>query len=214
MVRRTKAEAEQTRHAVLDAAERLFHAKGVSATSLSDIAAAAGVTRGAIYWHFKDKVDVFNAMMERVTLPLEDLVHAAVQNSQGRALEGLRAVIKSTMERMQSDAQFRHVFDITRNRAAYVAEMQPVHERLTRTRDAFLAHTQKALELDALAQGVALRLPLAQAAIILHSQIDGLIHFWLMSPGAFDLPTTGMAAFDVAVRGLGLEPPACAQIKR
>jgi TetR/AcrR family acrAB operon transcriptional repressor len=43
----------------------------VSRTSLSDIAAAAGTTRGAIYWHFKNKADVFNAMMDRVILPME-----------------------------------------------------------------------------------------------------------------------------------------------
>ena len=208
MVRRTKAEAEQTRHAVLDAAEHLFHAKGVSATSLSDIAAAAGVTRGAIYWHFRDKVDVFNSMMERVTLPLEELVNAAVNSSEGHALAGLRSVVLATMERIQHDEQVRHVFDITRNRAAYVAEMQPAHERLTRTRDAFIAHTQKALEREAQAQNAALLLPLAQAALVLHTQIDGMIHLWLMTPTAFDLPSLGMAAFDVAVRGLGLRPSA------
>jgi TetR/AcrR family acrAB operon transcriptional repressor len=205
MVRRTKAEAEQTRHAVLDAAEHLFHSKGVSATSLGDIAAAAGVTRGAIYWHFKDKVDVFNAMMERVTLPLEDLLGTAVNQSQGHALAGLRRVVGSTMARMQEDAQIRQVFDITRNRAAYVADMQPVHERLMRTRDAFIAHTQKALALEAAAQQRPLCLPLEQAALVLHTQIDGMIHLWLMEPAAFDLPSIGLAAFDVAVRGLGLE---------
>ena len=72
MVRRTKAEAEQTRHKLLDAAEQLFLQRGVSRTSLNDIAQAAGTTRGAIYWHFKDKADLFNAMMQRVTLPMEE----------------------------------------------------------------------------------------------------------------------------------------------
>ncbi|RZI93264.1 MAG: TetR family transcriptional regulator, partial [Rubrivivax sp.] len=72
MVRRTKEDALATRDRLLDAAEHLFQAKGVSRTSLNDIATAAGTTRGAIYWHFKDKADLFNAMMERVTLPLEE----------------------------------------------------------------------------------------------------------------------------------------------
>ena len=71
MARRTKADAQATRSSLLDAAEQLFQARGVSRTSLNDIALAAGTTRGAIYWHFKDKADLFNAMMERVTLPLE-----------------------------------------------------------------------------------------------------------------------------------------------
>src|SRR5438105_12336246 len=71
MVRRTKEEAQATRNRILDTAEMAFHEHGVSRTSLQDIAAAAGVTRGAIYWHFRDKGELFNAMMERVVLPLE-----------------------------------------------------------------------------------------------------------------------------------------------
>src|SRR5687768_18585123 len=77
MVRRSKEDALATRQQLLDAAEHVFLAQGVSGTSLNDIAVAAGTTRGAIYWHFKDKADLFNAMMARVTLPLE----AAFQES-------------------------------------------------------------------------------------------------------------------------------------
>ena len=77
MARRTKADAQTTRNNLLDAAEQLFQSRGVSHTSLNDIATAAGTTRGAIYWHFKDKADLFNAMMERVTLPLEQSLVAA-----------------------------------------------------------------------------------------------------------------------------------------
>ena len=73
MARRTKEDADATRNSLLDAAERVFYEKGVSRASLSDIAQAAGATRGAIYWHFKDKVALFNAMMDRVTHPLEQV---------------------------------------------------------------------------------------------------------------------------------------------
>ncbi|MBA4253114.1 MAG: TetR family transcriptional regulator, partial [Comamonadaceae bacterium] len=51
MPRKTKAEAELTRQRLLDAAELLFLERGVSRTPLHEIAAAAGATRGAIYWH-------------------------------------------------------------------------------------------------------------------------------------------------------------------
>ena len=71
MARRTKENAIATRSSLIDAAEQVFCEKGVSRASLSDIAQAAGATRGAIYWHFKDKLDLFGAMMDRVTLPLE-----------------------------------------------------------------------------------------------------------------------------------------------
>ncbi|MDR0458334.1 MAG: TetR family transcriptional regulator, partial [Burkholderiaceae bacterium] len=71
MARRTKEDAQATRAAVLDAAERVFLRRGVTRTSLAEIAQAAGVTRGAIYGHFRTKADLFTAMMGRVTQPLE-----------------------------------------------------------------------------------------------------------------------------------------------
>ena len=71
MARSTKADAQRTRERILDMAEREFHRHGVSRTSLEQVARAAGVTRGAVYWHFRNKADLFNAMMNRVTLPLE-----------------------------------------------------------------------------------------------------------------------------------------------
>lgn len=65
MVRKTKEEAAETRSRLLDTAEEVFLREGVTRTSLQRIAEAAGLTRGAIYWHFQDKADLFNAMMER-----------------------------------------------------------------------------------------------------------------------------------------------------
>ena len=64
MVRRTKEEAQETRSAILEAAERAFYERGVARTTLADIATLAGVTRGAIYWHFSNKADVVQAMLD------------------------------------------------------------------------------------------------------------------------------------------------------
>ena len=60
--------------ALLDAALRVFRDRGVAHTSLEEVAAAAGVTRGAVYWHFKDKADLFTALCERVQLPMEAML--------------------------------------------------------------------------------------------------------------------------------------------
>lgn len=73
-MRRTKEEAERTRCELLAAAERLFLEQGVAHTSLEQIARAAGVTRGALYWHFANKADLFHAMLEQVRLPPEQMV--------------------------------------------------------------------------------------------------------------------------------------------
>ena len=68
MARRTKEDAATTRELLLDAAEREFCERGASRTSLAEVASAAGVTRGAVYWHFRDKSDLFSAMCARAVL--------------------------------------------------------------------------------------------------------------------------------------------------
>ena len=60
MPKRTHEDAERTKQAILESALRLFSRRGYESTSLSDIARFAGVTRGAIYWHFKDKGQILS----------------------------------------------------------------------------------------------------------------------------------------------------------
>lgn len=55
----TKEQAEITRKNLLKAGLKVFSGKGFAATRLEDIAKEAGVTRGAIYWHFKNKLELF-----------------------------------------------------------------------------------------------------------------------------------------------------------
>lgn len=63
-MRKTKEEAQQTRCNLLEAALTVFYHRGVAHTSLDAIAKAAGVTRGALYWHFKNKEDLFDALFQ------------------------------------------------------------------------------------------------------------------------------------------------------
>ena len=58
MPKRTHEEAMLTKQQIMDAAYKVFSEKGYDKTSLSDIAREAGVTRGAIYWHFEDKAEL------------------------------------------------------------------------------------------------------------------------------------------------------------
>ena len=99
MVRRTKEEARATRDRILDAAERVFHGKGVGRTSLSEVATDAGVTRGAIYWHFANKGELFDAMMSRAISPLESIEQADYALAEC-PLDELRTRLLSILERI------------------------------------------------------------------------------------------------------------------
>jgi AcrR family transcriptional regulator len=73
-VRRTAAEAAQTRDAVLASARRLFADRGYHDVSVPEIAKAAGVTHGALYHHFATKQDLFRAVFDQVEHELNDEV--------------------------------------------------------------------------------------------------------------------------------------------
>lgn len=64
---RVVKEAEERRNEILDVAERLFGTKGFDNTSTNDILNEIGIARGTLYYHFKSKEDILDAMIERMT---------------------------------------------------------------------------------------------------------------------------------------------------
>lgn len=77
MARKTKEEALKTRETIIEAAVRVFSVKGVAQTTLADIAREAGVTRGAIYWHFKNKADLLEVLWDDLFSPFDTVRHVA-----------------------------------------------------------------------------------------------------------------------------------------
>jgi TetR/AcrR family acrAB operon transcriptional repressor len=194
MVRRTKAEAEATRTMILDAAERLFERHGVSRTSLQHIATAAGVTRGAIYHHFSDKADLFDAMMRRVKLPMEQAAAQLEACTGAHPLERLRALLMTHLERVAGDPQTQRVFEIAMHKVEDVEELSGLRQR---HRDAVAEHIAtiaRCLERAGLP---------AMHAIALHALVSGLLRTWLLDRSAFPLVPTGAVAIDAMLAGLG-----------
>lgn len=60
-------EAEERKNEILDVAERLFGTKGFDGTSTTDILNEIGIARGTLYYHFKSKEDILDAMIDRMT---------------------------------------------------------------------------------------------------------------------------------------------------
>jgi len=204
MVRRTKTDALATRNALLDAAELVFQANGVSRTSLNDIAVAAGTTRGAIYWHFKDKADLFNAMMERVTLPIEEGLARVGSGAEGDPVVQLRSAMLYALEKTATDEQTRRVFEVATHKVEYVDELSAVQARHLSVRNECLALTTHAMKQAIRRRGIDLPIPVAAAALGLHVMVDGLIQNWLLDPQAFDLQRVGRQTIDTYLAGLGL----------
>lgn len=202
MPRRTKEEAQATRSALLDAAERVFQRQGVAASSLADIAAEAGTTRGAIYWHFQDKADLFNAMMDRVLLPMETAIHQSAEAGPGDRLQRARDALVQVLERTASDERTQRVFEIATHKVEYVQGLASVRERHLAVRAACITDLQGALAGAAGERGLGPDFDPCAAAQGLHALVDGLIHNWILDRGAFDLPRVGAMSIDALLAGV------------
>ena len=201
MARRTKAEADETRTKLLDAAEEVFFEKGVSRTSLGDIALRAGATRGAVYWHFKDKVDVFSSMLARICMPFDEICDDKYDELP--PLERIRRSMLTVFESMDGDDRRRKIFETALFKMEYVGELEDVREG--HVESARLSQEKFARDLVLAAQEQSLQLAVSpqQAALGLHSLFVGLIHGWVLNEGSFPLVNVGMMSVDVYLSGLG-----------
>lgn len=206
MVRKTKGESQATYDALLDAAEKEFSAKGVTRTTLNDVASAAGVTRGAIYWHFKDKSALFQAMCDRVFLPMQALLHEVSTAPSIDPLAALRHLMLHMLMQVANDNRQRTVFDIMFHRCEKNDEMLfLVREREKRSE--CLARLELLLR-EAVTQKI---LPdatdTAVAVQALNAYLIGLIYEWLVDPAAYDLSRHAGTMIDIFMAGLVARPP-------
>lgn len=115
-----KEQSVVTREAVLDSAEHLFSENGVSRTTLEQIARHANVSRGAIYFHFRNKDELFAAMLERAWKPLHESLSQCIGDGGASVIRSLRDVAVGAILTLRSDARNRQVTDILLNKSEFV----------------------------------------------------------------------------------------------
>jgi len=207
MARKTREGALVTREQLLDAAQRIFRQRGVGHTTLAQVADAAGVTRGAIYWHFRSKAELFKAMVERAELPmdaaLEQLGGDAHDDPLGQARElALRALLHlAASERTQA------VFDIVFLRCEYTEDLLPVQEQHLQERQQCLGKCAAAFK-QAVKKG---QLPADTDAELaargLYAFVGGLMRDAVESPQGHDLAAAAPPLIDLFFEGLRHNPP-------
>jgi len=111
-MKKTKEEALKTRKQIIDKAVKLFINNGFSNTTLDQIAQQTGFTRGAIYWHFKDKLDIVKELIEMqhetMTKLLEDLF-----NRDEPSIKKMKNIIEAIVDNFYTSKSFRNFIDLT-----------------------------------------------------------------------------------------------------
>ncbi|RZI86471.1 MAG: TetR family transcriptional regulator [Rubrivivax sp.] len=201
-MRRTKEDALLTRGKLLDTAELLFSNQGVARTSLQDIAHAAGLTRGAIYWHFADKADLFNAMMERATMPMEEALKDLTEHPGKHPLRQVRDAMVGALKLIAHDERTRRVMEIARRKAEFVDDMSRARDRHLEVHLRCRAHVEGAIR-QAQRQGLVKGKPGARAvAVGIMAIVNGLIEMWMLDATLFPLVKAGEQALDTYLAGL------------
>jgi len=140
MVRKTKEEAENTRREIMKAALDVFCQKGYSRTTFEDIAARINLTKGAVYWHFKNKPDL---LMEL----LREHFNNHFQNEPVvNTLNDLRSVMVMEAERIQNDEEERKFLFFAMFQMEWSEAMvNKLHETILGVRDFPLQRIKNAL---------------------------------------------------------------------
>lgn len=145
MPRRTKDDALQTRRAILAAAERVFYSNGVARTSMQQVAEAAKVTRGAIYWHFADKLALLEAMVDSVMLPQEDMLACLALSDTTQPLTDLHQGCLGAFRHIAKDRKRQRIMTIITHRCEHVEDLAPLSKRRQQCKEELLAQFHKIL---------------------------------------------------------------------
>lgn len=207
MVGKTRAEAEATRERLLDAAEDAFLEQGVSRTSLEAIARSAGLSRGAIYWHFRDKAALFEAMLDRVRPPLGDLIDGLSRDSDGDPVETLRRLCRFAVDQITSQPRHQRVYTILFHRCERVGDINPAVARQDELIDELLALLEQQFRRARALGRMDPAMPPRIAAEALHAYLAGLYSQYLRDPRECDLDNYA-AHFIEAFLGRLLDPAA------
>lgn len=207
-MRRTKQDSEATRQAILAAARRVFARCGVTRATLEHVAAEAGVTRGAIYWHFENKTALFAAMRVQVSVPLVDRTDYALLSIRAAdPLASIERFLRHLLDAVVNDDTARQTFEIMLLKCEYVDELAP---ELARQFASWQELEAKLRNLYARARRAgALRADLTPAMAALNTCVftAGLIRLWLLDEGGVLLRTRARRLIAAHVAGQRAVPP-------
>lgn len=186
MARKTKAEAQKTRQLLIEAAIEQFAARGVASTTLTDIADAAGLSRGAVYWHFSSKAEIFNAIWQE-QCPLREIIRGLLsQREEDKPLFILRELFVTALQYIARDRRQRTLLQILYHKCEFEPGM--ISEYEIRERIGFNYENVRQILQRCIATGaISAQINIDTTLIVFHGFFCGLIKNWLMSPERLDL---------------------------
>ena len=202
MARKTKAEAAATREALLDAAEEVFFAKGVARTSLEQIARHAGLTRGAVYWHFKNKMEIFDALHDSLHTPFIERIMEGLEAEHPNPVGQLQELCTNIFLELDRDIQQRKALTLFLLKCDYSGELECRQEEQVKAKaikmQAFAGYYKRAIKLGHIADDISAE----DYTIAMSCFMRGVLHEYLEAPEEFDMQKRAPIIMKVYFGGL------------
>jgi len=180
MVRKTKEDAELTRKRIINSARAVFLARGVSRSTLEHIAAHAEVTRGAVYWHFKNKTDIFHAIRDQVFLPLIDRMDDSLTLASNEdPLTQIENSLCVTFDDLNNNIEMRQTYEIMMIKCEYVDEFSLVLQQILSNCSSITSKIKLAYERAEAQNLLACKHTPLALALDTHLFFGGLLHMWV-----------------------------------
>ena len=194
MVRRTRVEMEETRASLLATARKVFSERGYADTSMDDLTAQAGLTRGALYHHFGDKKGLLLAVVEQIDAEMDGRLQT-ISDSAGDLWQGFRHRCRAYLE-MALDPEIQRI--VLRDARAVLGGASPDSQR-------HCLESMQALIQQLIHQGiVADACPQALASLIYGSLAEAA--FWIADGDEGNARLVkAVAALELLLRGLLLQ---------
>ena len=190
-----------TRAVLLKTALSVFSAKGYAAATLDDVAKAAKVTRGAIYWHFKSKADLYNTLIQESSARGAVIVQQAIAEG-GTLIDILRRIFVRICTVIEENKEMRAVMELTLFKTGVDPDLQTGRKKQIEEGNALLQGITEAMR-QGIAQGMLRKdLDPADMARAFIAFENGAIQLWLLSPKSFSLKRSAESFADVLVAGL------------
>ncbi|WP_237133942.1 TetR family transcriptional regulator [Pseudohongiella sp. O18] len=203
MPRRTKEEAERTRLRILEAAVDTFFENGVAKATLNDIAIRAQVTRGAIYWHFKNKLDVFAALHEQLHQSVSDTILEDLENDHPHPLLQLERLSTDLLRDLENDVGRFKILTIFFLKCDYSDEMLSILQYQNKNRregiELFSRYFQRAKQHGHLAADVEPQV----LSVALMAYLTGMVYEYLTDPDAMAMKTEASKYTRLFFRNIG-----------
>lgn len=201
MAKKTKADALKTRQHLIETAIVQFALRGVSNTTLNDIADAARVTRGAIYWHFENKTQLFNEVWAQQPALRELIQDKLLVHDAESPLEQLREQLIVGLQYIAEIPRQQALLQILFHKCEFNEEM--ISEQEIREKMGFNLHTLRQTLQKSMAKGeIANQLDLDVMVIVIYGAFSGIVKNWLINLTGYNLYQQAPVLVDNVLRML------------